>query len=478
MWTRRERRTACMATIGPAAPGSEGVGEKRARLEGIEDVSQHKPPGMSNEQYLNELLAEHEKHKGLTGDAQFPHSNRLLVAEIERVTAGSEALAVHANWKLHEGDGITTVLESEEETGTGMVKAVLKVFIPEECTGQSQSGDIRGGTSRGRLLGPNGQTIRVLQQESHCKMQIKGRGSIKLRENQDAETMATDPQFAHLTEDLHVYAQYEGDKMHMGQCYSRAVKLIRLVLTGGTVVPSGPAHMGLGAAAIPSFGAGAPMAPSIGADQAFANSAIQLQVESGQIVSILASHREMGGHCKTAVKVFVPQRTVMGCSRGKLLGTRGSMLKQLMQEAGCHFAIRGRGSTKEEPAHLVEELHVLVEYEGPVAMRDTTLHNAEMLIRAILSPAGDPQPGQHAISQYELMKQQLQQQQQTFGFGSAYGAPQPSQQQQFPHAALPSFQPLGFDSFGQQSALQSAAQQVQQLSVSGQPGAWPGYPSY
>ena len=65
-------------------------------------------------------------------------------------------------------------------------------------------------------------------------------------------------------------------------------------------------------------------------------------------------------------------------------------------------------------------------------------------------PAGDVQPGQHAISQYELMKQQLQQQQQTFGFGSAYGAPQQAQQQQFPHAALPSFQPLGFDSFGQQ----------------------------
>jgi hypothetical protein len=54
----------------------------------------------------------------------------------------------------------------------------------------------------------------------------------------------------------------------------------------------------------------------------------------------------------------------------------------------CHFAIRGRGSTKEEdqkPPHLVEELHVLVEYEGPLAMRDTTLHNAEMLIRAILT---------------------------------------------------------------------------------------------
>ena len=68
----------------------------------MEDVSQHKPPGMSNEQYLNELLAEHERQKALEGDARFPHSIRLLVAEIERVTASTEALASHANWKLHE----------------------------------------------------------------------------------------------------------------------------------------------------------------------------------------------------------------------------------------------------------------------------------------------------------------------------------------------------------------------------------------
>ena len=79
-----------------------GVGDKRARTDGIEDVSQHKPPGMSNEQYLQELLAEHEKHKALDGDGKMPHSNRLLVAEIERVTASTEVLASHANWKLHE----------------------------------------------------------------------------------------------------------------------------------------------------------------------------------------------------------------------------------------------------------------------------------------------------------------------------------------------------------------------------------------
>jgi hypothetical protein len=45
---------------------------------------------------------------------------------------------VLTRWRV-QGDGITTMLDSEEETGTGMVKAVLKVFIPDECTGQSVS---------------------------------------------------------------------------------------------------------------------------------------------------------------------------------------------------------------------------------------------------------------------------------------------------------------------------------------------------
>jgi hypothetical protein len=179
-------------------------------------------------------------------------------------------------------------------------------------------------------------------------MQIKGRGSIKLREGQEPATMATDPQYAHLLEELHVYVQYEGDRQHMGACYSRAVKLIRLVLTGGTVVPSGQGALGAFGATqgVSAFGAAPAATQAAFTADSFASTAIQLQVANGQIVSVLASHREMGGHCKTAVKVFIPQRTVMGCSRGKLLGTRGSMLKQLMQEAGCHFAIRGRGSTK------------------------------------------------------------------------------------------------------------------------------------
>jgi len=214
---------------------------------------------------------------------------------------------------------------------------------------------------------------------------------------------------------------------------------------GGGMMPNAYGLPNYGAAAMPmpGFGAGAGLGgfdPSYAyTDPAFA----QIAVASGQVVSVMAQNTEMGGgHCKTVVKVFVPLQTPLGESRGKLLGQRGAMLKQLMAEAGCKMAIRGRGSSKQEdqkPAHMQEQLHVQVEFEGPVLMRDTTLSNAEMLIRAVLTPATDPQPGQHAVSQYEVMKQQLQQ-----TFGAAYGVPP---QQQLPHAALPS---LGADSFGQQ----------------------------
>jgi len=73
--------------------------------------------------------------------------------------------------------------------------------------------------------------------------------------------------------------------------------------------------------------------PSYGyADPSWASVA----VASGQIVSVLASSNELGGgNCKATVKIFVPLQTPLGESRGKLLGSRGSTLKQLVVESGC-----------------------------------------------------------------------------------------------------------------------------------------------
>ena len=96
--------------------------------------------------------------------------------------------------------------------------------------------------------------------------------------------------------------------------------------------------------------------PSYGyADPSWASVA----VASGQIVSVLASSNELGGgNCKATVKIFVPLQTPLGESRGKLLGSRGSTLKQLVVESGCQVvrlpacprALSARGPETQPPA--------------------------------------------------------------------------------------------------------------------------------
>jgi len=233
---------------------------------------------------------------------------------------------------------------------------------------------------------------------------------------------------AHLQEQLHVLVEYEGPTLMRDTTLSNAEMLVRAVLTPAAEGMPGQGHavsqydmlkqqmqqtFGAAAFASPQLpgaglpGAGMATVANVPNDPGY----VGLAVAGGQIVSMQTSNTETGGgQCKTTVKVYVPQRTVMGESRGKLLGTRGSTLKQLIAESGCQMAIRGRGSSKSEdmkPPHLQEQMHVLVEYEGPALMRDTAVNKAEMLIRAVLTPLTDPQPGQHAVSQFEAMQQQV-----------------------------------------------------------------------
>ena len=105
-----------------------------------------------------------------------------------------------------------------------------------------------------------------------------------------------------------------------------------------------------------------------------------------------------GGQCKATAKVYIPVRNETGedC-RGRLLGVRGSMLKQLISESGCHMALRGRGSCHPPGTgscmrcleNLHEPLHVLVVFTGPAEWRDTTISNAGALIRAVLQASSE-----------------------------------------------------------------------------------------
>ncbi|XP_066595232.1 KH domain-containing, RNA-binding, signal transduction-associated protein 3-like isoform X2 [Prorops nasuta] len=56
----------------------------------------------------------------------------------------------------------------------------------------------------GKLLGPKGNTLKRLQEETLCKMAVLGKGSMKDRQKEDECRLSLDPKYAHLSDDLHV----------------------------------------------------------------------------------------------------------------------------------------------------------------------------------------------------------------------------------------------------------------------------------
>ncbi|XP_015175468.1 PREDICTED: KH domain-containing, RNA-binding, signal transduction-associated protein 3 isoform X1 [Polistes dominula] len=56
----------------------------------------------------------------------------------------------------------------------------------------------------GKLLGPKGNSMKRLQEETLCKMAVLGRGSMKDRQKEEECRMSLDPKYAHLSDDLHV----------------------------------------------------------------------------------------------------------------------------------------------------------------------------------------------------------------------------------------------------------------------------------
>uniref|UniRef100_A0A915JF22 K Homology domain-containing protein n=1 Tax=Romanomermis culicivorax TaxID=13658 RepID=A0A915JF22_ROMCU len=57
----------------------------------------------------------------------------------------------------------------------------------------------------GRLMGPRGMTIKRLEQETGCRLLVRGRGSIKNAARE--ETLRRKPGFEHLNENLHILIQ-------------------------------------------------------------------------------------------------------------------------------------------------------------------------------------------------------------------------------------------------------------------------------
>ncbi|XP_015609784.1 KH domain-containing, RNA-binding, signal transduction-associated protein 3 isoform X3 [Cephus cinctus] len=128
-------------------------------------------------EYVRELLQEK-----LELDAQkWPNAHRLIDQEIQKTQAIGKPLR----------DPKYVDIYREKP-----IRVAVKVLVPVREHPKFNF--------VGKLLGPKGNSMKRLQEETMCKMAVLGRGSMKDRQKEEECRQSLDPKYAHLSDDLHV----------------------------------------------------------------------------------------------------------------------------------------------------------------------------------------------------------------------------------------------------------------------------------
>ncbi|XP_053671188.1 KH domain-containing, RNA-binding, signal transduction-associated protein 3-like [Anopheles nili] len=127
------------------------------------------------QEYIRNILSER-----VALDRKFPIADRLLESEVE---------SAQKNGKPPARRYIDIYREKP-------IKVQVKVIVPVKEHPKFNF--------VGKLLGPKGNSLKRLQEETMCKMAILGRGSMKDRKREEELRLAMDPKYAHLNDDLHV----------------------------------------------------------------------------------------------------------------------------------------------------------------------------------------------------------------------------------------------------------------------------------
>ncbi|KAI3388011.1 hypothetical protein SNEBB_010314 [Seison nebaliae] len=138
----------------------------------------------ANAEYLGELIRDRNQVTALP--AFFVHVGRLLEDEIRRVR---ELLFDETPKRLPE------LPEADGE----LVVETQKVLVPVK--------EYPDFNFVGRILGPRGMTAKKLENDTQCKIMVRGRGSI--RDRRKEESMIGKPNWEHLKEDLHILISSE-----------------------------------------------------------------------------------------------------------------------------------------------------------------------------------------------------------------------------------------------------------------------------
>lgn len=129
-------------------------------------------------EYMRELLSEKIK----LNNAKFPFTMKLIDQEVTKV----QALG-----RIPDRDSKYLVVFRDKPT-----KVVVKVLVPIKEHPKFNF--------VGKLLGPKGNTMKHLQEETMCKMAVLGRGSMRDRQKEEELRNSLDPKYAHLSDELHV----------------------------------------------------------------------------------------------------------------------------------------------------------------------------------------------------------------------------------------------------------------------------------
>ncbi|XP_069582805.1 KH domain-containing, RNA-binding, signal transduction-associated protein 2 isoform X1 [Ranitomeya imitator] len=147
---------------------------------------------MEEEQYLPELMAEKDSL-----DPSFVHAMRLLAEEIEKFQE-SEAK------KEDEEKKYLDIISNKN------IKLSERVLIPVKQYPKFNF--------VGKLLGPRGNSLKRLQEETGAKMSILGKGSMRDKAKEEELRKSGEAKYAHLSDELHVLIEVFAPP---GEAYSR-----------------------------------------------------------------------------------------------------------------------------------------------------------------------------------------------------------------------------------------------------------------
>uniref|UniRef100_A0AAY4AJS7 KH domain-containing, RNA-binding, signal transduction-associated protein 1 n=1 Tax=Denticeps clupeoides TaxID=299321 RepID=A0AAY4AJS7_9TELE len=139
-----------------------------------------KKPKMENEsKYLPELLAEKDSL-----DASFTHAMKLLTAEIERIQKGEPK---------RDGEVYLDLFTTKN------VRLKERVLIPVKQYPRFNF--------VGKILGPQGNTIKRLQEDTGAKISVLGKGSMRDKNKEEELRKGGEAKYAHLSMELHVFIE-------------------------------------------------------------------------------------------------------------------------------------------------------------------------------------------------------------------------------------------------------------------------------